>query len=226
MLPNDEALTISLGDNYAGLGRLTEAENAYRGLIRITGGSVEVRMRLASVLSKQGKDAEAETLLRGVVEASPRNTNGHLALSAALSRQGKSAEAEKEDRKAIELEPNNPLVLNNIAYAMLERGERLEEALKLIQRAVEAAPGDPAYLDSLGFAYYKLGKYAEGEQPLLEAARQLPNVSDIQEHLGDLYEGWGKIDHARSAFQRAVSLSTNANESARLKKKLVALGNK
>jgi len=122
---------MSLGDNYAGLGQLTEAEKAYREVMRITGGSVEVRMRLALVLSKQGRDAEAETLLRGAVEASPRNTNAHLALSVVLSRQCKSAEAEKEDRNSLELEPNNPGV-EYIAYAMLELGERLEEALKLI----------------------------------------------------------------------------------------------
>ena len=139
-----------------------------------------------------------------------------------LEHQGKLAEAEKEDRKALELEPNNALVLNNIGYSMVERGERLDEALKLIQRAVEAEPGNPAYLDSLGRAYYKLGKYAEAEPPLLETALQLPAVAEVQEHLGDLYAAWGKPDQARGAWQRALSLSTEADETARLKKKLAA----
>src|ERR1041384_57708 len=226
MLPNDAVLTISLGDNYAALGKPAEAEKAYREVMRATNGSVESRQRLASVLSKQGRDAEAEALLRGVGEVSPKNTNAHLTLASSLERQGKIAEADKEYRKALELEPNNPLVLNNVGYSMLERGVNLEEALKMIQRAIEAAPGEPAYLDSLGFAYFKLGKYAEGEQPLLEAARQLPNVPDIQEHLGDLYAGWRKPEQARAAWQRAISLSTDASESARLKKKLGGLTSK
>lgn len=137
-----------------------------------------------------------------------------------LGEQGRKAEAEKEFRRALELEPNNALILNNLGYSMVERGEKLEEALKMIQQAVDSEPGNAAYLDSLGLAYFKLGRLAEAESPLLEAARQFPTSSTVHEHLGDLYTGQGKPDHARAAWQKALSLSTETDEAARLKSKL------
>jgi len=164
--------------------------------------------------------------MRQAVALSPRNTNALVLLGNVLDEQGRKAEAEKEFRKALELEPNNALILNNLGYSMVERGENLEEALKMIQRAVDAEPGTGAYLDSLGLALFKLGRLAEAESPLLEAARQFPASSAVHEHLGDLYAGQGRPDHARAAWQKALSLSTEPKETARLKSKLAGTAKK
>ena len=218
--PVDESLQVTMGNIYLRLGNAVGAEKAYRDSLRANPTSPNGQFGLATALTRQNKFSEAETILRKSIALSPRNTNALVLLGNVLGEQGKKVEAETEFRKALEFEPNNALVLNNLGYSMVERGANLEEALKMIQRAVNVEPGNAAYLDSLGLAYFKLGRLAEAEEPLLEAARQFPDNSTVHEHLGDLYAGQGKTDYARASWQKALSLSTQTDEGARLKSKL------
>jgi TonB family protein len=218
--PEDQALWTILADNYQHVGNLTEAEKAYGYLIRVNPGGGEAYLGLASVLARQNKPSEAETLLRKGVALSPANPNGHLELGGLLARQGRSKEAEAEYRKALELDPDNPLVLNNIAYAMVERNEKLDEALLMLRRAVDLAPHNGSFIDSLGWVYFKLGKLDEAQRYLTEAAELVPTSAAIQEHLGDVYQRRGKTPEARAAWQKAMTLRTEPDQAARLKTKL------
>lgn len=90
----------------------------------------------------------------------------------------------------------------------------------MIQRAVRANPTNSSFLDSLGWAYFKLGKLDEAERNLTEAARRNNTSPTIQEHLGDLYQQRGKLELARAAWQKALSLAVETQDTARLKAKL------
>ena len=59
--------------------------------------------------------------------------------------------------KALALAPDQPVVLNYLGYAELERRENLAEAEKLIEQASALRPDDSAITDSLGWAYYVRG---------------------------------------------------------------------
>ena len=103
---------------------------------------------------------------------------------------------------------------------MVERNENLPQALQMIQRAVNAEPGNGYSLDSLGWAYFKLGNIDEAERYLTEAARIVTSSPGIQEHLGDLYQRRNKTQEARAAWQKALSLSSEAEQMTRLKSRL------
>ena len=105
-------------------------------------------------------------------------------------------------------------------YHMAERGEKLEEALAMIQRAVNADPSNRSYLDSLGWAYFKLGRLDEAERYLTRAAEGGNKSPAVFEHLGDLYDKQGRREEAIGAWQKALSLSTGAELSTRLRAKL------
>jgi Flp pilus assembly protein TadD len=141
-------------------------------------------------------------------------------LGATLAHHGKRLEAEAEYRKVLQSEPDNALALNNLGYSMLERDEKLNEAFQMIQRAVKSDPNNPSYLDSLGWAYFKLGKLSEAETHLNNAARINTNSPTVQEHLGDLYQKQGNTGQARAAWQKALTLSVEADQTIRLKTKL------
>jgi Flp pilus assembly protein TadD len=173
----------------------------------------------------QQKTTEAESALRQGAQLAPKNLNMHMVLASFLTHQGKRAEAEAEYRKVLQAEPNNPMALNNIGYSMVERGEKLEEAREMIQRAVDAQPGNGYHLDSLGWAYFKLGKLDEAERYLNQAAQINSASATVQEHLGALYERKGKTAEARAAWQKALSLSSDSEQVARLNTKL-ATGDK
>ena len=112
------------------------------------------------------------------------------------------------------------MALNNLGYFLVERGIKLEEAAEMIKQALKIDPKNPSYLDSMGWAYFKLGKLDEAERYLKEAARADADSSATQEHLGDLFHTKGDAAKAKTYWTRALRLSTEAAETARLKRKL------
>jgi Flp pilus assembly protein TadD len=90
----------------------------------------------------------------------------------------------------------------------------------MIKRAVRAEPTNASYLDSLGWVHFKLGQLDEAERHLSDAARRNPRSVAIQEHLGDLHQRRGRTEDARAAWRKALSLSVEATETARLKSKI------
>src|SRR5216117_3777067 len=59
------------------------------------------------------------------------------------------------------LAPDQPLLLNFLGYAKLERGEDTDGAEAMIQKASELAPEDASIIDSLGWAQFKRGKTSD-----------------------------------------------------------------
>lgn len=64
-------------------------------------------------------------------------------------------------KKALELTPEDPLLLNNLAFTMLELDMELPQALEMARISVELLPDRVFNLDTLAWAYYKNGQYAE-----------------------------------------------------------------
>jgi Flp pilus assembly protein TadD len=95
----------------------------------------------------------------------------------------------------------------------------------MIRRAVKAEPDNASFLDSLGWVYFKLGQLKEAEENLGEAARRNTTSATIQEHLGDVYQLSSEPDKARTAWKKALSLSVEPAQTARLKAKLNSKAN-
>ena len=90
----------------------------------------------------------------------------------------------------------------------------------MIERAVRAEPSNPSFLDSLGWVNFKLGKLKEAERYLSDAARRNPASATIQEHLGDLFKKLGQEEKAQASWRRALSLTAESADTARIKAKL------
>ncbi|MEO8435510.1 MAG: tetratricopeptide repeat protein [Pyrinomonadaceae bacterium] len=146
--------------------------------------------------------------------------SGLIALSAAQERAGDPKGSETSLRRILSHDPNNATALNNLGYFLTERNERLKEALEMIQRAVGANPRNASFLDSLGWVYFKLGQLKEAEQNLNKAARANATSATIQEHLGEVYHALSDSGKARAAWEKALSLSVEPAQAARLKARL------
>ncbi len=143
-----------------------------------------------------------------------------LTLATAQNEAGDFKSSEKTLRDVLEKTPDNTTALNNLGYFLAERGEKLEEALQMIQKAVKAQPENPSFLDSLGWAHFKLGNYEEAEKNLKEANRRDASSATILDHLGDVYAKQGKLDLARVVWQKALNLTSDNDEVAKIKAKL------
>lgn len=143
-----------------------------------------------------------------------------LTLATAQNEAGDFKSAEKTLRDLIEKTPDNATALNNLGYFLTERGEKLEEALQMIQKAVKAQPENSSFLDSLGWAHFKLGNYDDAEKMLKEANRRDLSSPTILDHLGDVYAKQGKLELARVTWQKALNLTSDNVEVAKIKAKL------
>ncbi|MCA1635658.1 MAG: tetratricopeptide repeat protein [Acidobacteria bacterium] len=209
----------------ADLGRVDAALELIRPRLKGTPGDHDEYVIIASLLMNAGRGKEAIEAARKALEfAAPdepdQTTNALLLLSSAQERAGDPKGSEETLRRILSKEPNNPTALNNLGYFLAERNERLPEALELVQRAVRAEPSNSSFLDSLGWIYFRLGKLQEAERYLSDAARRNPASNTIQEHLGDLFQRLGDPQKARSAWQKALTLSVEAADTDRIKAKL------
>lgn len=211
----------------ADLNRVDEGVTLLRG--RLTGdarGDYTAYMWLASVYLQAGRGRESIEAAQRALEIAARlriqsaTNEALIMLASGQERAGDARGAEESLRRVLTTDANNATALNNLGYFLVERNERLDEALELIQRAVRLRPNTSSFLDSLGWAYFKLGRLDEAERHLTDAARRDPTSTAIQEHLGDLYFRQGKTEQARAAWQRALSLSVETTETARLRAKL------
>jgi tetratricopeptide (TPR) repeat protein len=182
-----------LGDAYAALKRYNEAADAYgRAYALVHDGTADQRWPLLLLQASALEDAD-------------RWPEARQALGAALA-----------------LAPNEPLILNFLGYAKLERGEDLDSAEAMIRKASELDPDNASITDSLGWALYKRGRLDEAIQILTRAAKGDPVQAEIHEHLGDALYRAGNRFEARYAWQAA--LATADDEIARRVKAKIEAG--
>jgi len=147
-----------------------------------------------------------ETMNQAVALAPPEKRTEYRLLQASLHDDlGEYGQSEKILVQTLQDDPNEPTVLNHLGYFYAERNKKLDEATRLIQRALEHEPLSGAYLDSLGWVYYQQGKHEDAVK-LLVRALVYEEDAVIRDHLGDAYEKLGKLDEAREAWQRALTL--------------------
>lgn len=138
----------------------------------------------------------------------------------AHERAGDWASAKPALAKAVELSPQQPVALNYLGYAQLERRENVKEAMGLIERASQLKPDDPAITDSLGWAYFLQGDVQRAVPVLERAVQAQPGDPTINEHLGDAYWSAGRKYEARYAWRAASVFADTAEVAARVKAKL------
>ena len=97
-----------------------------------------------------------------------------LLRASALEDADRWPEAKAALQQALALAPDQPLLLNFLGYAKLERGEDMDAAEAMIRKASELAPDEASITDSLGWAQFKRGKVDEAIATLQRAAEKDP----------------------------------------------------
>ncbi|NNM76263.1 tetratricopeptide repeat protein [Sphingomonas sp. ID1715] len=138
----------------------------------------------------------------------------------AHERAGDWAAAKPALEKAVALSPLQPVALNYLGYAQLERRENVKSAMALIERASQLKPDDPAITDSLGWAHYLIGDVSRAIPALERAVQAQPSDPTINEHLGDAYWAAGRKYEARYAWRAAALFADTADVEARVRAKL------
>ena len=126
--------------------------------------------------------------------------------------------SDKEFDQALQLDPDNASVLNNYAYYLSIRKEKLEKAEKMSKRSLELTPNSISYIDTYGWILYQEHKYEEAKKYLEKAFdRGGFNRAAIVEHYGDVLYKLNEIDKAVENWKKAKELG---NDSDLLNKKI------
>lgn len=164
------------------------------------------RARYADLLFAEQRPAEALPWYRDLLQTDGARDNwsAWLRYGGALDEAGRWRDAEKALRRALVLAPDEPQVLNYLGYTLADRRLDLAEGTAMLEKAHRLDPDDAAIADSLGWAYFKAGD-ASRALPLIEgAARALPADTEVNDHLGDVYQALGRRYEARYAWAAAL----------------------
>lgn len=92
--------------------------------------------------------------------------------------------------------------LNNYAYYLSLRNERLNDALKMSGKSLKLQPEAKTFLDTYGWILFKQGKYKKAKE-YVEKAIEGDGDADVLEHLGDIYFKLNETTKAQEYWLRA-----------------------
>ncbi|MCB1232591.1 MAG: tetratricopeptide repeat protein, partial [Verrucomicrobiae bacterium] len=156
---------------YNDLGRLTDAETAYRKATTIEPNAVPVWVNLGELLFQQGSYDEAETAFRSAVEKALLEENrgvAHDALARFLIRLKRYDEGVAELKEAARLLPENAQIQYFLGVALNSTGH-FDDALGYLKKAHELDPNNAEYLAGLATICRDAGRWDEA----LTAAEKL-----------------------------------------------------
>jgi tetratricopeptide (TPR) repeat protein len=207
--------------------RLDEAYQVAAGATAAPGAGLDDYKRLGLVLESMKRHGEAsDAFARAIALAQAQNLKSELSSllldrASALQDAGRWPEARAALQQGLAVAPDEPLLLNFMGYAQLERGENMDSAEAMIRKASELAPDNGSITDSLGWAQFKRGRVSQAIETLQQAAEKEPDVAEIQEHLGDALYRSGRRYEARFAWNAALVTAEDEIET-RVKAKLAS----
>lgn len=120
-------------------------------------------------------------------------------------------------RNAILFDDGNNMARNNYAYFLAENGGNLKEALELSGKAISGKDSsNPTYLDTYAWINFKMGDIATAEKYQLIAVDAMEKEdyksAEVYDHLGDILLKSGKDEDALNAWNKAVEIQQEYND--------------
>ena len=186
-----------------------DASATYRKVLAQTPSSNLV-IKNYSALSLDGKRAEADSFLTDWIKTHPKDLPTRL-FDADLALRAKDyGRAIQSYRIALDVQPNQPLLLNNLAWALWQQKD--PQAITYAQKANALAPDNPAITDTLGWMLVEQGQTKKGLELLEKASAAAPQQHDITLHLAKAQLKDGRKDAARTTLQALVKAAPDSAE--------------
>jgi len=148
--------------------------------------------------------------LEEAIRKTPSNTLLLFDLANLLIFRGDYPGAEALLRRIIALKPGSSGSLNNLAWLLAVRGEKLDEALNLVNRAIALEGSAPGLLDTRGLVYLALGRSEPALKDLTEAVALNPTPT-LDFHLARAQMLADRRDAARASLRRAQVAGLDEN---------------
>ena len=174
------------------------------------GGQSNVVVKNYTAIAMDGKRTEADSFLADWIKAHPRDLPTRLFDADLALRTKDYVRAAQSYRIALELQPNDPLMLNNLAWALWQQKD--PQAIGFAQKANALAPDNPAIGDTLGWMLVEQGQTKKGLELLEKASAGAPQQRDITLHLAKAQLKDGRKDAARTTLQALLKSAPDSAE--------------
>ncbi len=161
---------------------------------------------IATVYNDLGKSQKALGIVNKRLETDSLNFNLWVEAAVIYDQLGIHDSSDGAYEKALELNPKDPLVNNNYAYSLSQRGVELDRALEMANTAIAAEPNNSSYLDTYGWIQYKLGNYETALEYIQKAIENGDGSYEVYEHLGEVYHKMGQKEKAMQAWNKSLEL--------------------
>jgi len=166
----------NLGRVYHITGQHSKEKEIYELGLSVSPDNSRIIYRQAICALSQGEITMANEYLDSYISIREENGVSRAAINSSLGSIYSSAnildKAEQYYRQALDLEPDNRIVMNNLAYLLIENDINIEEGLELVNHALVLRPENYDYLHTKGWGLYKSGMHEESLE-LLEKAWDL-----------------------------------------------------
>jgi tetratricopeptide (TPR) repeat protein len=178
--------------------------------------SYQVHLVRAEALEAQEKFAEAAAEYRQVLKAAPQTAGIHYRLARMILRSGASGDADQEALaefgKELEINPGDVHAIAGMGEIHLSRN-RLKEAARSFQQAVSLQPGYVPARIGLAKVLIAEKQWSNALEHLEAASKQAPDEEAVVYNLMIVYQGLGRSEDARRAFDQFQRLKEQNQKS-------------
>ena len=192
-------------------GLLTEAEAAYRALLRSNPGHAEAHYNHGNVLQALGRPEEALIAYQKALALAGENFGVRVNLGSVLQVLGRYAEAAAHYRKALTLEPGYAEGHNNLANALRKLGQ-YDEALAHYRKALALRPENAELHSNLGNLLQDLTRFDEALASHERALALKPDFPEAHNNRGNALMSLQRPGEAMAAYEQALALKPDYAE--------------
>lgn len=146
-------------------------------------------------------------------EQTPLLTQLYSSLGDVYNAMDMHAESDVAYEEAIALDSANAYALNNYAYYLALRKQKLSLAAEMSKRSNELTPDYPSYQDTYAWVLFQQGDYEKALEWIEKAIAHSDMVSEtLLEHHGDILAKLGHINKAVAQWKKARTLSQSVGK--------------
>lgn len=190
--------------NLIGGGRLPQAEEAARALVRACPNALVAHNLLGVAFEQQGKFEQAATAYGNALAIDPDIAEIRFNLGVVLGNLGKTEEAAAQYRKAIARKPDLAVAHFNLGTLLQAQG-KLAEAADCHRRATQAEPRFVEAWGNLGAVLQQQGWLDDAIAAYRSALRMQPDAQ-LHFNLGTALRTQGRLEEAAASFRDAIAL--------------------
>jgi len=168
-----------------------------------------------SQINKEDKAEKSyKRALRFVGENKELEAQIYSALAEIYHKQKKYTEMDGSFESAIKIDPNNAYTLNNFAYYLSLRKDKLDYAKVMSKKSLDIDKNNPSFLDTYAWINFQLGNFEEAK---FYQEKALTNGND---DMATIYEHYGDILIKLNDSENALKYWNKAKESGSKNKSL------